>query len=76
MITCSLSLLAWLAAGSAAPIGKAVFVGTLGLLLIWLILMPRKLIGQSKAVPVWWRNVRVWAIVICAIQMWVYWQFA
>lgn len=57
-------------------LGKWVFVGTLVLLLIWLICMPRELIGQAQARPLWWRNVRLWAIVICAIQIWVYWQFA
>jgi hypothetical protein len=76
MIAYNLPLLAWLAVGSVAPFGKAVFIGTLGLLLIWLILIPRHLLGQSESVPAWWRNVRVWAIVVCAIQMWVYWQFA
>ena len=55
--------------------GKWVFVAALGLLLIWLIVMPRRLIGQSKQVPPWWKNVRVWAIVICVVQLWVYWQF-
>lgn len=52
--------------------GKWVFVAALVLLLIWLVLMPRKLIGQAEHVPPWWRNVRVWAIVVCAIQIVVY----
>ena len=52
--------------------GKWVFVAALVLLLIWLVLMPRKLIGQAEYVPPWWRNVRAWAIVICAIQIVVY----
>ncbi len=67
---------AWLGAASAAPWGKWVFVAALGMLLIWLILMPRELIGQAQRVPVWWRNVRVWAIVICVLQMGVYVWFA
>ena len=54
------------------PSGKWVFVAALVLLLVWLMLMPRKLIGQAKQVPPWWRNVRTWAIVICAIQIVVY----
>ena len=56
--------------------GKWFFVAALTLLLAWLILMPRKLIGQAERVPPWWRNVRVWAIVTCAIQIVVYTWFA
>jgi hypothetical protein len=63
-------------AGSARPLGKWVFVGALALLLVWLILMPRQLIGQAEGAPPWWRNVRVWAIVVCVIQMMVYAYFA
>jgi len=55
--------------------GKWVFVGAMGLVLVWLLVMPRSLIGQGKATPPWWRNVRVWAIVICVVQMWIYWRF-
>lgn len=62
-------------AASAGPPdswGKWVFSATLGLLLIWLVLMPRRLIGQQHEVPPWWRNVRVWAIVVATVQMCVY----
>ena len=62
------------AADSTSP-GKWVFVAALGLLLLWLVFMPRRLIGQQKSVPPWWRNVRVWAIVVAAVQMWVYWYY-
>jgi len=62
-----------LAAGSS--LGRWVFVGTLLLLLLWLIVMPARLIGQADRRPAWWRNVRVWAIVICVLQIWIYWQF-
>ena len=58
------------------PSGKWVFVAALVLLLVWLVLMPRKLIGQAEHVPPWWRNVRIWAIVVCAIQIVVYTYFA
>lgn len=40
-----------------------------------LVCMPRQLIGQAEEVPPWWRNVRFWAIVVCAIQMGVYAYF-
>ena len=56
--------------------GKWVFVGALVLVLIWLIVLPRHLVGQAERVPPWWRNVRVWAIVICVLQIWIYWRFA
>jgi hypothetical protein len=65
-----------LAAGSPRSLGKWVFVAALALLLVWLILMPRQLIGQAEGAPPWWRNVRVWAIVVCVIQMFVYACFA
>ena len=58
------------------PSGKWVFVAALVLLLVWLVLMPRKLIGQAEHVPPWWRNVRTWAIVVCAIQIVIYTYFA
>jgi hypothetical protein len=56
--------------------GKWVFVGALALLLVWLLAMPRGLIGQEEGPPPWWRNVRVWAVVVCTIQMLVYMVFA
>ena len=52
--------------------GKWVFVAALGLLLLWLVMMPRRLIGQQQKVPPWWRNVRIWAVVVTVVQMWVY----
>ncbi len=62
--------------GQTAGLGKWVFIGALVAVLIWLIMMPRELIGQAKVVPPWWRNVRFWAIVVCLLQILVYWQFA
>jgi len=56
--------------------GKWFFVGALALLLVWLICMPRRLIGHAKDVPPLWRNVRVWAITLCVVQMFVYIFFA
>ena len=57
---------------AAASVGKWVFVGALLLLLIWLIAMPRRLIGQAEQVPPWWRNVRFWAIVVAVVQISIY----
>ena len=58
------------ATGTSA--GKWVFVAALGLLLAWLVVMPRRLIGQAGGAPPWWRNVRVWAVVVTAVQLLVY----
>lgn len=52
--------------------GKWFFVGALALLLVWLVFMPRRLIGHKKGAVPWWRNVRLWAITLCIIQMLVY----
>ena len=70
----SLGLTFLAATGKSA--GKWVFVGALALLILWLIVMPRQLIGQAAGAPPWWRNVRVWAIVIAAIQLLIYAWFA
>ncbi len=52
--------------------GKAVFLAAMLLLLTWLVYMPRRFIGQTEHVPVWWRNVRVWAIVVNVLQICIY----
>jgi hypothetical protein len=82
MITLLCSPMAVMASAGASVLlmqamfeGKWVFVGALLLVLIWLIVMPRQLVGHAKQVPPPWRNVRLWAIVICAVQIWIYWRF-
>jgi hypothetical protein len=62
-------------ARSSGSWGKWVFAATLALLLVWLIFMPRRLIGQAPGVP-WWRSVRLWAIVVCVMQLAIYVIFA
>jgi len=52
--------------------GKAAFVGVFALILVWLVLMPGRLIGQGDRRPPWWRNARLWAIAIAAVQVVVY----
>ncbi len=56
------------------PLGKAAFMGVFVLLVIWLIWLPGRLIGQTDGPPVWWRNTRVWAIIIATLQVLAYWQ--
>lgn len=53
-------------------VGQVFFVAIFVLLLAWLILMPTRLIGQDESKPPWYRNVRIWAIIITVIQIVVY----
>ncbi len=53
-------------------LGKAAFIAVFVLLLIWLVLMPSRLIGHDDGAPAWWRNTRFWAIVATVIQIAVY----
>ena len=58
---------------TAGPLaGKLAFIAVFVVLLIWLILMPGRLIGHGDGTPPWWRNARVWAIVVTVIQVFVY----
>ncbi len=52
--------------------GKAAFIAVFVLLLIWLLLMPGRLIGHTDGPPAWWRNTRFWAIAVTVIQILVY----
>jgi len=52
--------------------GRLAFVAVFVVLLIWLILMPGRLIGHTDGTPRWWRNARVWAILVTVIQIAVY----
>ena len=52
--------------------GKLAFVAVFVLLLIWLLLMPARLIGHTDGRPTWWRNTRIWAILVTVIQIVVY----
>jgi hypothetical protein len=61
-----------LIAASGPAAGKLAFVGVFVLLLIWLVAMPGRLIGQTDGVPPWWRNARWWAIAVTAAQIAIY----
>lgn len=60
-----------LAAGGPL-LGKAAFVAVFVLLLIWLVFLPNRLIGQTRRCGPWWRSARFWAILITTIQIVVY----
>jgi hypothetical protein len=70
-----------LAAGFAAlspggpPVGKAAFIGVFVLVLVWLLLMPSRLIGHADGAPPPWRNTRLWAIAITVVEISVYAYF-
>jgi len=53
-------------------IGKGLFVAVFALLIVWLVLIPRHRLGHAEQVPPWWRNVRIWGIVVATTQMLVY----
>ena len=52
--------------------GKAAFVGVFVLLLIWLLVLPARLIGSDRGSVPWWRNPRVWAVAVVIAQILVY----
>ena len=58
---------------SSGPVwGKAAFIGVFVLLLIWLSVLPARLIGNDRGTVSWWRNARVWAIAVVIAQILVY----
>jgi hypothetical protein len=71
------AMLSAVASSSALPswLGKAAFVGVFVVLLVWLLLIPDRLIGNVDGRPPWWRNARVWAILVCLTQIVVYLRF-
>ncbi len=71
-MSAALSMITGLTAAMTFSAGKCVFLSAMLLLLAWLIFMPKRFIGQADPAPVWWRNVRVWAIVVNALQICIY----
>jgi len=58
---------------AAGPLGgKAAFIGVFVALLVWLLLLPARLIDEQGLQRPWWRNVRFWAVVVTLAQIWVY----
>jgi hypothetical protein len=71
-----IALLVFAAEGArfaAAPLaGKAAFIGVFVALLVWLLLLPPRLIDEQGQRCPWWRNVRFWAVVVTLAQIGVY----
>lgn len=61
--------------GGGPLAGRLAFIGVFVLLLVWILLMPARLIGQGDGPVAWWKNARFWALLITLIQIGVYWQF-
>lgn len=60
-----------IAVGDGPWLGKLAFVATYAALLVWLVYLPARLIGESPGLP-WWRRSRLWAIALACVQMAVY----
>lgn len=52
--------------------GKAAFVGVFVALLVWLLLLPARVIDPQGVRRPWWRNARFWAILVTIAQIAVY----
>lgn len=57
----------------AITLGQSAFMGAFVLVMVGLLLLPRRFFSEEGAPPAWWKNVRIWAAVICAVQIMVYW---
>lgn len=58
--------------GAGSLWGKAAFVGVFVALLVWLLLLPVRLVDPEGVRRPWWRNARFWAIVVTIAQISVY----
>ena len=67
-VACPIALLAT----SGPWAGKLAFVLVFVFLLIWLLLMPARLVGHTDGRPRWWRNARIWAVIVTVAQIFVY----
>ncbi len=57
---------------SGPALGKAAFIGVFVLLLIWLLVLPARLIGTDQGPMPWWRNSRIWAVAVAIGQILIY----
>ena len=65
-------MIAQLALIDNVDVGRWLFAGLFAVLFVWILLIPRRLLGQEQRVPPWWKNVRVWGLVVAATQMTIY----
>jgi len=55
--------------------GKAAIIAVFALVLIWLIIIPARFIGQDQRKPPFWKNTRYWAIVVAVSEILIYFRF-
>ena len=53
-------------------LGQGLFIGVFVLLILLLSQIPAERLGHDGHPPVWWKNVRLWAVFIAATQLVVY----
>ncbi|MCL4193232.1 MAG: hypothetical protein KJZ87_15960 [Thermoguttaceae bacterium] len=54
-------------------LGKAAFLAVFALLLVWLLLLPSRLIGRDPKMRIpCWRSARFWAVVVTIAQIAAY----
>ncbi len=70
-----LPILTQLVATGGPTEGKVAFIAVFALLLVWLLIMPQRLVGEMEARLPWWRRTRVWAIMIVLIEIVVYYRW-
>lgn len=73
MLASSASLLADTTGGPWA--GKLAIMAVFATVLVWVLVMPARLIGQGNQPLPWWKNARFWAALIAVIEICVYYQF-
>jgi hypothetical protein len=69
----SLFLVADTAGGPWA--GKLAIMAVFAAVLVWVLLMPARLIGEGDEPLPWWKNARFWAALIAVIEICVYFRF-
>lgn len=52
--------------------GQAVFVTVYLLVLAGILALPARLLGAGPDPVPWWKNLRLWAALICSVQILVY----
>lgn len=61
-----------LAAALTISAGQAAFVGVYVLVLVGIVWLPKTLRDQPGRPVRWWENLRLWAALICVVQILVY----
>lgn len=61
-----------LAAALTVSVGQAAFVGVYVMVLVGIIWLPKTLCDQPGRTVPWWENLRLWAALICVVQILVY----